>query len=71
MLVVLVRAIDGDDVRVRESRIRPIADGVALSKFGWATRGRKIVASTPAPPPGGSPAGKSAVEAGASRKSGS
>jgi hypothetical protein len=37
------------DVRVRESRIRPVSAGMALYRFGWASRGRKIVASTPAP----------------------
>lgn len=37
------------DVRVRESRIRPVAAGMALYRFGWASRGRRIVASTAAP----------------------
>lgn len=59
------------DVRVRESRIRPIADGMALSRFGWATRGRKIVTTTPPPQSSGSTAGKAAAEAGGSRKAGS
>jgi glycosyltransferase involved in cell wall biosynthesis len=37
------------DVRVRESRIRPVSAGMALYRFGWASRGRKIVASIAAP----------------------
>ena len=36
------------DIRVRESRIRPVAASMALYRFGWASRGRKIVASTEA-----------------------
>jgi len=38
------------DVRVRESRIRPVSAGIALYRFGWASRGRKIVAPAAAPP---------------------
>jgi glycosyltransferase involved in cell wall biosynthesis len=37
------------DVRVRESRIRPVAAGMALYRFAWASRGRKIVAPTGGP----------------------
>jgi len=37
------------DVRVRDSRIHPIADGMALYRYGWSARGRKI-AATPSPP---------------------
>jgi hypothetical protein len=37
------------DVRVRESRIRPVSAGMALYRFGWASRGRKIVAPAAAP----------------------
>ena len=33
------------DVRVRESRVRPMADGMALYRFGWGYRGRRIVAT--------------------------
>ncbi len=34
------------DLRVRESRIHPVADGMALYRFGWSARGRRIVAPT-------------------------
>ena len=37
------------DVRVRESRIRPVSASMALYRFGWASRGRKIVATAAAP----------------------
>lgn len=60
------------DVRARTSRIRPIADSVALYRFGWGFRGRKIVATGGAPAL--SEAGKTAkekLEAGGSRKASS
>ncbi len=64
------------DLRVRDSRIRPVADGMALSRFGWAARGRRIVATTTgqAAQANGDPAsraGQKAAEAGGSRKAGS
>jgi glycosyltransferase involved in cell wall biosynthesis len=43
------------DLRVRESRIHPVADGMALYRFGWSARGRRIVA-----PSAGTPQAKSA-----------
>jgi glycosyltransferase involved in cell wall biosynthesis len=43
------------DLRVRESRIHPVADGMALYRFGWSARGRRIVA-----PSAGAPRAKSA-----------
>lgn len=30
------------DLRIRESRIHPVADAMALYRFGWGARGRKI-----------------------------
>jgi glycosyltransferase involved in cell wall biosynthesis len=61
------------DVRVRASRIRPLADALALYRFGWATRGRKIVATTAGPPAqsSGPRTAGAAAEAGGSRKAGS
>lgn len=43
------------DLRVRESRIRPVADGMALYRFCWRARGRRIDA------PAARPASKSAA----------
>lgn len=37
------------DVRMRESRIKPFADAMALYRFGRTARGRSIVGPTPAP----------------------
>ena len=37
------------DVRVRESRIRPVADGMALYRFCWRARRRPIAAPAPRP----------------------
>lgn len=61
------------DVRVRASRIRPLADAMALHRFGWALRGRKIVATTASPPAqsSGARTAGAAAEAGGSRKAGS
>lgn len=61
------------DVRVRESRIRPLADGMALYRFGWGARGRRIVATipgTPAPPVAPETT-RTKAEAGRSRRAGS
>ncbi len=61
------------DVRVRESRIRPLADGMALYRFGWGARGRRIVATipgTPAPPVAAETT-RTKAEAGRSRRAGS
>jgi glycosyltransferase involved in cell wall biosynthesis len=50
------------DLRVRESRIRPAADAMALYRFGWGARGRRITLPTAEPrgrgltPPAVSPA---------------
>lgn len=35
------------DLRVRESRIHPVADAMALYRFGWSARGRKIAVPAP------------------------
>ena len=37
------------DLRPRESRVRPLADGWALLRFGRSARSRSIRAETPAP----------------------
>jgi glycosyltransferase involved in cell wall biosynthesis len=60
------------DVRIRESRIHPVADGMALYRFGWGNRGRKIVAtgSAPAQSNGATPP-RGTAEAGAARTAGS
>jgi len=36
------------DLRVRESRIHPVADAMALYRFGWSSRGRRITVQSPA-----------------------
>lgn len=35
------------DLRVRESRIHPVADAMALYRFGWSSRGRRITVQSP------------------------
>jgi glycosyltransferase involved in cell wall biosynthesis len=59
------------DLRVRESRIRPFADGIALYRFGWSSRGRKIVATVAPAPQSNGNGSRTKAEAGASRKAGS
>ena len=59
------------DVRVRDSRIHPIADGMALYRFGWRTRGRKITASAAPPAQSNGSSGKTAAEAAGAGKAGS
>jgi glycosyltransferase involved in cell wall biosynthesis len=55
------------DLRVRESRIHPVADAMALYRFGWSARGRKIAIPTlgDSRPKGGNaaPAAPAPVEA--------
>jgi glycosyltransferase involved in cell wall biosynthesis len=54
------------DLRVRESRIRPVADAMALYRFAWGARGRRITLPTAEPrgrgltPPAASPAASAA-----------
>ena len=59
------------DVRIRETRIRPVADGMALYRFGWSARGRKIVTATAPAAQSNGASGKTAAEASGSRKAGS
>jgi glycosyltransferase involved in cell wall biosynthesis len=61
------------DVRVRKSRIRPVADGMALYRFGWRLRGRRIVAtaSGAAAPPNTTGITQRKPPASESRKAGS
>ena len=39
------------DLRVRQSRIRPFADAMALFRFGRSVKGRRIAVPAPAPQP--------------------
>jgi len=60
------------DVRVRDSRIHPIADGITLYRFGWNARGRRIAAAQAAPPAqSNGSSGKIAAEAARTGKAGS
>lgn len=59
------------DLRTRETRIRAVSDSVALSRFGWEHRGRKIVATTAAPSQtAAAGSSKPSVETGAARTAG-
>jgi len=49
------------DLRVRESRIHPVADAMALYRFGWKARGRRI--SVPAPGDARAKSGSAALPA--------
>ena len=55
------------DLRIRESRIRPVADGMALYRFCWRARGRRIDVPAPRsaskPRPNGPPSGVAQPEA--------
>jgi len=36
------------DLRIRDSRIHPVADAMALYRFGWSARGRRFTVPSPA-----------------------
>ena len=55
------------DLRTRETRIRAVQDSVALSRFGWEHRGRKIVAATAPAQSNGAGSSKQSAETGAAR----
>ncbi len=55
------------DLRTRETRIRPIADSLDVSRFGWENRGRKVVAAAAPAQSNAAVAAKQSAETGAAR----